>query len=112
MDAFEIAEFCEKNGLKICYDLSHMALYCNAKKKNLKEATEVLLPYTNHLHLADGYGLDGEGVQFGEGDIALESILPLFSGFEGTWVPEVWRGHLNDGKGFFKALEYLKKFNL
>lgn len=82
------------------------------QKLDLKIATETLLPFTSHLHLADGYGLDGEGVQFGEGDIDLEEILPLFCNFQGTWVPEVWRGHLNDGKGFFKALGYLKNFNL
>lgn len=112
MDASEIIDFCKINDMKICYDLSHMALYCNAKGLDLKEATVSLLPYSSHLHLADGYGLDGEGVQFGDGDIDLESVMPVFNGFKGTWVPEVWRGHLNDGRGFLKALEYLKRYLL
>jgi sialic acid synthase SpsE/sugar phosphate isomerase/epimerase len=110
MDGNEIAEFCKEQGLKICFDLSHAALYCNAKEKDLARLIKSVLPYTSHLHLADGYGLDGEGVQFGEGDIDLDNILPLFSGFRGTWVPEVWRGHLNNGQGFLQALEYLQKY--
>ena len=108
----EIAEFCRLNDLKICFDLSHAALYCNAKELDLVEMIKTLLPYCSHLHLADGYGLDGEGVQFGEGDIDLEAVLPLFKGFQGTWVPEVWRGHLDKGKGFIKALGYLRQVGL
>ena len=72
----------------------------------------LLLPHMRHLHLADGYGLDGEGVQFGEGDINCEQILPLFNNYTGTWVPEIWRGHLNRGKGFIQALEFLQDFGL
>jgi len=110
MDAEEIAKFCNRHNLRICYDLSHSALYCNAKDKDLALEIKTLLPFTSHLHLADGYGLDGEGMQFGDGDIDLENILPLFKGFEGTWVPEVWRGHLNGGKGFLKALSFLSDY--
>ncbi len=110
MDAEEIAAFCKEHGIRICYDLSHSALYCNAKEKDLADEIKTLLPFTSHLHLADGYGLDGEGVQFGEGDIDLDNILPLFKGFQGTWVPEIWRGHLNQGQGFLQALTFLEKY--
>ena len=110
MDGEEIAEFCSEFNVRICFDLSHAALYCNAKGKNLAEMIKTILPWTCHLHLADGYGLDGEGVQFGEGDIELDTIMPLFNGFKGTWVPEVWRGHLENGKGFLEGLEYLSKW--
>lgn len=112
MDANEIALFCEENDMKICFDLSHMQLYCNAKSADLLDAVKTLLPFTSHLHLADGYGLDGEGVQFEEGDIKLEKVMPLFNDFAGTWVPEIWRGHLNNGRGFLKALEYLQRYAL
>ena len=108
MDSQEIVDFCEKNQILICFDLSHSALYCNAKQKSLSDEIKNLLPYISHLHLADGYGLDGEGVQFGDGDIDLENVLPLFKNFRGTWVPEIWRGHLHNGKGFIYALNYLK----
>ncbi|OPX36704.1 MAG: hypothetical protein B1H11_07025 [Desulfobacteraceae bacterium 4484_190.1] len=110
MDALEIREFCTSTDMRICFDLSHAALYCNAKEKELTEYVKLLLPLTSHLHLADAYGLDGEGVQFGEGDIDLKKILPLFREFKGTWVPEIWRGHLDRGRGFRKALAFLSKY--
>ncbi len=111
MDLKEIADFCKKNQIEICFDLSHAALCCNAKELDLGDQIKAILPYTSHLHLADGYGLDGEGVQFGEGSIALEKIIPLFSSFSGTWTPEIWRGHLNNGNGFLEGLHYLKQYD-
>ena len=27
------------------------------------------------------------------------------------FLPEVWQGHKNNGEGFWKALDYLEKFN-
>ena len=35
----------------------------------LSEAVEQLAPPSIHLHLVDGIGVDGEGVQVGEGDV-------------------------------------------
>ena len=112
MDADEIRSFCEETGSSICFDLSHAALYCNAKGKDLLDFVQIVFPYIQHIHFADGYGLDGEGVQIGEGDIDFDRIMPLFSTYQGTWVPEIWRGHLNEGRGFIDALIALKKFNL
>ena len=112
MDGEEIARFCTKHALNICFDLSHAALYCNAKEKDLAEEILKMLPVTHHLHLADGYGLDGEGVQFGEGDIDLDAIIPLFKTYKGSWVPEVWRGHLHGGRGFLDALKFLSKYDV
>lgn len=112
MDADEIRDFCEETGIKICFDLSHAALYCNAKETDIKEYIKTIKPFITHIHFADAYGLDGEGVQFGEGDIELDEIMPLFHDYKGTWVPEIWRGHLNNGQGFIKALTKLGKFNL
>jgi len=112
MNAEEIKTFCDQTGMNICFDLSHAALYCNAKNKNLVDYIKTILPYTRHIHFADGYGLDGEGVQIGEGDIDFEKIMPLFNNYNDTWVPEIWRGHLTNGKGFVKALSLLSKFNI
>jgi len=112
MDADEISAFCEETGVRLCFDLSHAALYCNAKEKDLATFIRVVMPFIRHIHFADGYGLDGEGVQFGQGEIDLDTILPLFSDYQGTWVPEIWRGHLNQGQGFLKALEILGRFDL
>ena len=112
MDADEIRSFCEETGVRICFDLSHAALYCNAKEKDLSDFILVLKPLIRHIHFADAYGLDGEGVQLGEGDIDLAKIMPLFADYQGTWVPEIWRGHLQKGKGFLEALTRLRKYSL
>ena len=112
MDPEEIKSFCEETGLNICLDLSHAALFCNAKEGNLADFIRTVMPFVRHIHFADAYGLDGEGVQIGEGDIDLDRIMPLFTDYGGTWVPEVWRGHLQDGKGFLEALTKLKQYDL
>ena len=112
MDAEEIHSFCKENGISICFDLSHAALYCNAKELDLADYIRTVLPHTAHIHFADGYGLDGEGVQIGGGDIDFDRIMPLFSDYQGTWVPEVWRGHLEGGRGFLEALRRLKPYGI
>ena len=110
MDADEILSICKKTGLNIVFDLSHAAMYCNAKDLDLLTFIEKLLSVTRHLHLADAYGLDGEGVQFGEGDIDLDRIMPVFSDYRGSWVPEIWRGTLNNGREFLNAISILSKY--
>ncbi|MFZ5764269.1 MAG: N-acetylneuraminate synthase family protein [Thermodesulfobacteriota bacterium] len=112
MAADEIADFCSRQRINICFDLSHAALYCNAKDVALDAYIRTVLPLIRHIHFADAYGLDGEGMQIGEGDIDLDRIMPLFADYRGTWVPEVWRGHLENGQGFLTALERLKSYPL
>ncbi len=112
MDARQIASFCETAGMHICFDLSHAALYCNAKGKDLAEFVLTVKRFVRHIHFADAYGLDGEGVQIGEGDVDFDAVMPLFSDYQGTWVPEIWRGHLHGGRGFLEALDRLKKRGL
>jgi N-acetylneuraminate synthase len=112
IDADEIRSFCEETGVNICFDIAHAAMYCNAKEKSLVKFILTLKPLFRHIHFADAYGLDGEAVQIGEGDIDFKEIMPLFADYTGTWVPEIWRGHLQGGKGFLKALMKLKQYDL
>lgn len=112
LDPEEIRSFCRESGFNLCFDLSHAALYCNAKEKDLVAFIGTVKPFIRHIHFADAYGLDGEGVQIGEGDIDFDRIMPLFKDYEGTWVPEIWRGHLQNGKGFVEALNRLRKYDL
>jgi N-acetylneuraminate synthase len=112
MAAEEIRSFCDETGYYICFDLAHAAMYCNAKRSHLTEFIEILKPFIKHAHFADAYGLDGEAVQIGEGDIDFDQIMPLFDEYDGTWVPEIWRGHLQGGKGFLEALVRLKQYSI
>lgn len=112
MEAHEIRSFCEDSGIRICFDISHAALYCNAKDEDLGDYIRTVMPWIHHIHFADAYGLDGEGMQIGEGDIDFKGVMPLFSEYQGTWVPEIWRGHLAGGRGFIEALNKLREYDL
>ena len=61
---------------------------------------ELLLPYIRHLHLSDGAGLDGEGLQIGEGAIDWVHFFRVLGDYHGTMIPEIWRGHQRQGEGF------------
>ncbi len=111
MAADEIAAFCEETGLNIVFDTSHAALYCNATETDLCQFVQTVQPYIRHIHMGDAYGLDGEGMQIYEGDIDFDRMMPLLSDYRDSWVPEVWQGHLNNGQGFFTALDRLSRYN-
>jgi sialic acid synthase SpsE/sugar phosphate isomerase/epimerase len=112
MDAYEIRDFIEPLGLNMCFDTSHSKLYCNWAHVDFYEQVKVLLPYIGHLHLADGAGLDGEGLQIGEGTIDWVHFFKAIGagkpdGYHGTMIPEIWRGHQREGEGFRIAIQRL-----
>ncbi len=112
MDAYEIRDFIEPLGLNMCFDTSHSKLYCNWAHVDFYEQVKVLLPYIGHLHLADGAGLDGEGLQIGEGTIDWVDFFKVIGagkpeGYRGTMIPEIWRGHQREGEGFRIAIQRL-----
>ena len=62
------------------------------------------------MHVVDALGVDGEGVEVGQGDVDFEQLsVDLKQVAKGVqFIPEVWQGHKNNGEGFWKALEYLE----
>jgi N-acetylneuraminate synthase len=73
---------------------------------------ELLAPHAEHLHLVDATGVDGEGVQVGDGEVdwallarQLDELAPGVS-----FIPEIWQGHVNEGEGFWIALERLEQW--
>ena len=109
MDAYEIRDFIESMGLNMCYDTSHHKLYCNWAHADFYEQVKVLLPYIRHLHLSDGAGLDGEGLQIGEGTIDWVKFFRVIDGYNGTMIPEIWRGHQREGEGYLIAMQRLSE---
>jgi N-acetylneuraminate synthase len=109
MDAYEIREFVADLGMSVCYDSSHHKLYCNAVEVDFYDQVKVLLPYIRHLHLSDGAGLDGEGLQIGEGTIDWVRFFRVIEGYRGSVIPEIWRGHQRHGEGFLIALQRLSE---
>ena len=109
MDAYEIRDFLDSMGLNFCYDTSHHKLYCNWAHVDFYEQVSVLLPYIHHLHLSDGAGLDGEGLQIGEGSIDWVRFFKVLGEYHGTMIPEIWRGHQRQGEGFLIAIQRLSE---
>lgn len=107
MDAYEVRDFIKSMGLNMCFDTSHSKLYCNWAHQDFYEQVEVLLPYIRHLHLSDGAGLDGEGLQIGEGTIDWVHFFQVLGDYHGTMIPEIWRGHQRQGEGFLIAIQRL-----
>ena len=103
----EMVEFCESLGLNMCLDVSHAQLYCNAFGKRLSDFVRHVKPLVKHVHISDGAGIGGEGLQIGEGEIDFQTIFALLEDQEFSWVPEIWRGHQNGARGFLVALERL-----
>ncbi len=107
-----LRDFAERSGLQITYDISHSMLSANHEHRPLREYTEILAPLAAHLHIVDGKGVDGEGVQIDEGDVnwpeLAEQLDRLAPGV--SFIPEIWMGHVNNGEGFWTGLDRLEKY--
>jgi len=112
MDPDEIVSFCEDNNFRVCFDVSHSKLACNHFKWSFSEFVEKVAPYSAHLHIADASGVDGEGIQVGEGEIDFLSMGKDLMKYSPTasFIPEVWQGHKNKGEGFWYALDKLEGY--
>ncbi|MFL9609543.1 N-acetylneuraminate synthase family protein [Methylobacillus sp. Pita2] len=110
VDADSIADFCRRNAMRICLDVSHSKLACNHYRQSFEEFVRKVAPHTAHLHLADARGVDGEGLQIGDGDIDWPSLLAQLAHLESrpSFIPEIWQGHKNGGEGAWKALDRLE----
>ncbi|MCD4750464.1 MAG: N-acetylneuraminate synthase family protein, partial [Thermoanaerobaculales bacterium] len=105
----EMVDFCRELDLGMTLDLSHAQLYCTLAGMSLSDYVQRCLPLSRHLHVADASGIDGEGLQIGEGVIEWDVILQLLENAEFSWVPEIWSGHLNSFSGFLEAFDRLAK---
>ena len=110
MDVNEIKRFCEENNIKICHDISHSHLTCNHFKWNHIEYIRELGAFTSHFHIADASGVDGEGLQIGQGTVNFDEILPIIDKEipDISFIPEIWQGHKNNGEGFWIALSNIE----
>lgn len=109
MDSNEIALFANKIGWGICYDLSHALLYCNHSNQTITKFSKNLFGHIEYLHIADGMGVNQEGLQLGEGNLDLNHAIELVHQLDVGFIPEIWNGHLHSGEGFFKALNVIEK---
>lgn len=112
VEAEDTARFAEEYDRRLTLDVSHSKLAANFAGRPFSEYVELLAPHTEHLHIVDATGIDGEGVQIAEGEVdwpalaqQLDRLSPGIS-----FIPEIWQGHVNDGEGFWTALERLEEW--
>lgn len=112
MGLADTVDFCNQYGRRLTLDLSHSKLAANFHHQPFSEYIEALAPLSDHLHIVDAEGVDGEGPQIGEGEIdwpvtarQLDAFAPGVS-----FIPEIWQGHVNNGEGFWTALDRLEQW--
>jgi sialic acid synthase SpsE/sugar phosphate isomerase/epimerase len=112
IDAKEIVFFCEKYNYQICLDVSHSKLACNYHGWSFEEFISQVGRYSSHLHIVDAYGVDGEGVQIGEGEIDFPAMISSLNEYcpKSSFIPEIWQGHKDSGAGFWTALHKLEEW--
>ena len=93
--------------LPICMDVCHLCMGDSVFDFDALESINALSDLIEHVHIADAAGIDGEGLQFGEGDPKNIPAIEAAMKFDCIKVIEVWQGHLDDGAGFAKALNRL-----
>jgi sialic acid synthase SpsE/endonuclease IV len=111
VDPDEIAEICQNNKMRICFDISHSQLACNYYNISMTDFFKKVGTYVSHMHIADAKGHDGEGLQIGEGTMDFKHLCELIAQYspkDSTFIPEVWQGHKNGGEGFWFAMDKLE----
>lgn len=106
----EIDSFCSKTGHRVCLDISHSMMACNYYGWPINEFIKKIGKYSDHIHISDSEGEDGEGVQMGKGEVEFFSLINNLNEFlpNVPFIPEVWQGHHNNGQGFWSALSFLE----
>lgn len=104
----ELARFCEALNGGVCLDLSHSHMAAQFLNIPFDRYLEQIAPYVHHIHVNDALSMEGEGVQVNEGRIDFDLVFNIFPSFQGTWVPEIWQGHLNNNAG---AREATRRFS-
>jgi len=110
-----IDKFCSETDYKICLDVSHSMMTCNYLKIDfMNEYYQKIKNHVNYMHIVDAKDVDGEGVQIGSGDVPFEVLCDSLNKDlpNVAFVPEVWQGHKDSGRGFWEALIYLETVGL
>ena len=104
-------EFWNKEiGFRMCFDVSHSHLSCQHLEEDFYDFAARIAPLTAHIHMGDALGVNGEGLQIGEGEIDFDRLTKILDKGcpSASFIPEIWQGHKNNGAGFCIALEKLE----
>lgn len=98
-------QFINKFKIPVCMDVCHLFMGRDYYEFSPEKIIEEMQPNIKHLHIADSAGIDGEGLQIGDGDHRNIDIIKNVLDFDCLKVIEVWQGHLDQGAGFKEALQ-------
>lgn len=112
MEPEDTVWFCETYGRRLTFDVSHSKLAATFFGTPFSEYVDRMGPFTEHLHIVDAVGVDGEGVQVGEGEVDFRDLAERMGRLapRAPFIPEIWMGHVNNGEGFFTALDRLEEW--
>ena len=107
MDPRECLDYCLGNGWGLCLDLCHAYLWCSYMKmpEKIFDFVKKVKPVTAHIHISDARGVDGEGLQIGDGNMPLRELIEMIHKIQIGVVPEIWLGHREGFSGFKTAWE-------
>lgn len=93
-------EFIEKHRIPLTMDSSHLFMRGQSLGNDISDIWLGSLPFIKHMHISDSKGLDGEGLQIGEGDELNQEFFPIMLEMETAKVLEIWQGHLDNYTNF------------
>ena len=100
----------EHSELKFCLDVSHSWLSCRHLDIDFYSEVENIKKYVDYVHLADAKHPGEEGIQLGTGEMHISKVYDILELQNGTrmWIPEIWKGHMENFTGFKKAMFYIE----
>jgi N-acetylneuraminate synthase len=106
----QMIRFCAEFGLGMTFDLCHAQLHCSLAGGDLVAYARRVAPRVRHVHISDALGVREEGLQIGDGEIDFGAVLEPLRPIDFSWVPEIWRGHQEGGRGALRALRALEPY--
>ena len=110
MNSLRDVELIKLNQLSICMDVCHLIMGRNFSGFSADTLLNDLDSNIKHIHIADARGIDGEGIDFGDGEPENIDLIRRAFDFDTMKVIEVWQGHLDRGAGFHRAINKLAEF--
>ena len=110
VDLTDLQKSQEYSELKFCLDVSHSWLSCRHLGVDFYSEVEKIKQYIDYVHLADAKHPGEEGIQLGTGEMNISKIYDILELRNGTrmWIPEIWKGHMENFTGFKKAMLYIE----
>lgn len=112
MDPKDCLSYCTANGWGFCFDNCHAQMWCTSMKGlvKLEDFARTVKPVIGHMHLSDAKGVDGEGIQIGDGDVDWAALMPVIRGLNVPASLEIWQGHKDGFAPFVEGWKRLEKY--